>query len=111
MLFIEVYSPATQPSRSFLPTLTPLDVLCSHAPGDLKLLRVATEDALHQPIRGAKAYPHLFHMIRAAMDAGAHGCFLSGAGPTVLAFCSGAAGDIFAQKSDERQEQVRPLSC
>jgi homoserine kinase len=43
----------------------------------------------------------------AALAAGAHGCFLSGAGPTVMAICSGASGDVFAQKSDERQVKKR----
>ena len=44
-------------------------------------------------------------MIRAAVTAGAHGAFLSGAGPTVLAICSGATGgDIFTQTREERQE-------
>jgi homoserine kinase len=60
--------------------------------------------SLSQPIRGEKAFPHLNPMIAAAIAAGAHGAFLSGAGPTVMAICSGASGDVFAQKSDERQE-------
>merc|ERR1712136_527967 len=72
--------------------------------GDLKSLRFATRDRLHQPIRGEKAYPHLETMMQAALDAGAHGAFLSGAGPTVMALCSGQAGDIFTQRSSERQE-------
>lgn len=45
-------------------------------------------------------------MMQSALDAGAHGAYLSGAGPTVMCICSGASGDIFAQKSDERQEKV-----
>jgi len=72
--------------------------------GDLKSLRFATRDALHQPARAEHAYPHLDGMMRAALDSGAHGAFLSGAGPTVMALCSGQAGDIFAQRSTERQE-------
>jgi len=72
--------------------------------GDLSALRWATRERLHQPIRGEKAYPHLNPMVEAALDAGAHGAFLSGAGPTVMAICSGQAGDIFAQCSTERQE-------
>jgi len=40
----------------------------------------------------------------AALGAGAHGSFLSGAGPTVVAVCSGGAGDTFTQRSTERQE-------
>lgn len=74
--------------------------------GDLKSLRFATRDRLHQPMRGDAAYPHLDAMVRAALDAGAHGAFLSGAGPTVMAICSGQAGDIFTQRSTERQEGV-----
>jgi homoserine kinase len=44
-------------------------------------------------------------MCQAAINAGAHGAFLSGAGPTILAICSGATGgDIFTQTREERQE-------
>lgn len=74
--------------------------------GDLSALRHATMDRLHQPMRGELAYPHLNPMIEAAVGAGAHGAFLSGAGPTVMAICSGQSGDIFTQKSTERQERA-----
>ncbi|CAI5742975.1 unnamed protein product [Hyaloperonospora brassicae] len=72
--------------------------------GNLDELRFATQDMLHQPQRGAAQYPHLEPLINAALGAGAHGCFLSGAGPTVLAITSGRAGDIFTQQLAERQE-------
>lgn len=72
--------------------------------GNLDELRFATQDMLHQPQRGAAQYPHLFPLIEAALGAGAHGCFLSGAGPTVLAITSGRSGDIFTQQLAERQE-------
>lgn len=72
--------------------------------GNLDELRYATQDRLHQPQRGAEQYPHLEPLIKAALDAGAHGCFLSGAGPTVLAITSGRSGDIFTQQLAERQE-------
>jgi homoserine kinase len=72
--------------------------------GNLDELRYATQDMLHQPQRGEAQYPHLFPLIQAALDAGAHGAFLSGAGPTVLAITSGRSGDIFTQKLAERQE-------
>uniref|UniRef100_K3WII8 Homoserine kinase n=1 Tax=Globisporangium ultimum (strain ATCC 200006 / CBS 805.95 / DAOM BR144) TaxID=431595 RepID=K3WII8_GLOUD len=72
--------------------------------GNLDELRYATQDMLHQPQRGEAQYPHLFPLIEAALAAGAHGCFLSGAGPTVLAITSGRSGDIFTQKLAERQE-------
>ncbi|TDH68763.1 hypothetical protein CCR75_009196 [Bremia lactucae] len=72
--------------------------------GNLSELRYATQDMLHQPQRGAAQYPHLKPLMTAAMGAGAHGCFLSGAGPTVLAITSGRAGDIFTQHLAERQQ-------
>lgn len=63
--------------------------------GDLDLLRVATEDALHQPPR-TRLFPALPALIRAAVEAGAHGAFLSGAGSSVLALAS-AREDKIAQ--------------
>jgi len=74
--------------------------------GDLKSLRHATRDRMHQPMRGEKAYPHLNPMMDAAIQAGAHGAFLSGAGPTVMCICSGQSGDIFTQNQHERQERA-----
>ena len=52
--------------------------------GDLALLRTATQDRLHQPARGV-LFPAMSRIIRAALDAGAAGAFLSGAGSTILA--------------------------
>jgi len=49
-------------------------------------LRAATEDALHQPYRRALV-PGLREVIAVALEAGALGACLSGAGPTVLAVC------------------------
>ena len=67
-------------------------------------LRFGTQDALHQPQRGAKVYKHLQPLINAGLEQGAHAVYLSGAGPTVMAITSGAAGDVFAQRSSERTE-------
>jgi len=50
-------------------------------------LRYAMEDRLHQQYRS-----HMFPFmpfIKAALEAGAHGAFLSGAGPTILAIAGG----------------------
>lgn len=48
------------------------------------LLRHATQDKLHQPLRG-QVFPALPRLIKAALNGGAHGAFLSGAGPSVMA--------------------------
>merc|ERR1719313_717596 len=50
-------------------------------------LRYAMEDRLHQPHR-QHMFPY-YPIIEASLEAGAHGAFLSGAGPTVLAIAGG----------------------
>ncbi len=54
------------------------------ATNDMTYMATATEDRLHQPERQA-IFPAMKNIIRAAIDAGAAGAFLSGAGSSVLA--------------------------
>lgn len=69
----------------------------------LELLKTATEDALHQPYRGApEVMPALFPCIRAALGAGAVGAFLSGAGSSIMAITAGASGEPRVQRDSER---------
>ena len=56
--------------------------------GRLELLKYATDDRLHQPQRTG-AFKPLPHLVKAALTGGAHGAFLSGAGPSVLALATG----------------------
>ncbi len=56
--------------------------------GRWELLRAATEDRLHQPARSA-LIPGMRQVFAAALSAGAHGVFLSGAGPSLLALATG----------------------
>lgn len=72
--------------------------------GNVENLKFGVQDGIHQPQRGSKLYPYLFPMMEAAEAAGASGCYLSGAGPTVLAFTSGSSGDIFVQSQSERTD-------
>jgi homoserine kinase len=69
------------------------------ATGRTDLLRTATEDAIHQPPRST-VFPALPQLIEAAIGAGAHGAFLSGAGSSVLALVdppqAGAVGAALA---------------
>ncbi|MBI4492408.1 MAG: homoserine kinase [Chloroflexi bacterium] len=96
----------THAARGLLPAAIPLRVavhnlgrtallVAAMAAGRLDLLRVATEDAIHQPPRQA-LFPALPDLLRAALDAGAVGAFLSGAGSSVLALVDGR-GDAVAQ--------------
>eukprot|EP00468_Gymnochlora_sp_CCMP2014_P013177 CAMPEP_0167756854 /NCGR_PEP_ID=MMETSP0110_2-20121227/9609_1 /TAXON_ID=629695 /ORGANISM="Gymnochlora sp., Strain CCMP2014" /LENGTH=304 /DNA_ID=CAMNT_0007642995 /DNA_START=225 /DNA_END=1139 /DNA_ORIENTATION=- len=73
--------------------------------GDFSALRFATQDKLHQPQRAAQ-FPHMEPVIQAALDAGAHCAYLSGAGPSILALTSSAAGDVFTQRAEERNEKA-----
>lgn len=51
-----------------------------------KILSAALDDKLHQPYRKV-LYPHFDILYYSAMESGAAGCCLSGAGPSVVAFC------------------------
>jgi homoserine kinase len=69
------------------------------ATGQLEYLRVATQDKLHQPFRKA-LMPEMHLLFRSALDAGAMGVFLSGAGPTVLALTQGRELTIAYEMTD-----------
>jgi homoserine kinase len=86
----------TEKSRGVLPTEVTLKdavynlnrtalLVAALAQGRTDLLAVATQDRLHQPYR-ASLVPGLRSVFQAALDAGAKGVALSGAGPSVIAF-------------------------
>lgn len=90
----------TEKSRGVLPTEVTLKdavynlnrtalLVAALAQGRTDLLSVATQDRLHQPYR-ASLVPGLRSVFQAALDAGARGVALSGAGPSVIAFVEGA---------------------
>jgi homoserine kinase len=54
------------------------------AAGDGELLRRALDDRYAEPLR-ATLIPNFYEMKRAALDAGAFGCSISGSGPTLFA--------------------------
>jgi homoserine kinase len=59
----------------------------------LELLRDATKDRLHQPYR-ALLVPGMFEVLAEGERAGALACFLSGAGPTLMALVTGDGREI-----------------
>jgi len=61
--------------------------------GRLDLLRAAAKDRLHEPYR-APLVPGMPEVLAEGERAGALACFLSGAGPTLLALVAGDPGDI-----------------
>jgi len=72
--------------------------------GNLDNLKWGVQDRMHQPQRAEAMYKHLYPMIKGAEEAGACCAYLSGAGPTVMALCGGASGDIFTQREKERTD-------
>ena len=64
------------------------------ATGRLESLRWACEDRLHQPSRGQIFPMELSEMIQTALNTGAHGCWISGAGPTIMALTGGHGGTV-----------------
>jgi len=61
-----------------------------------ELFSVALCDRLHQPYRKS-LYPHFEILYKAAMNAGAAGCCISGAGPSVVAFCFEGTDELIKQ--------------
>lgn len=75
--------------------------------GRFDWLRSATEDRLHQPYR-SQIFPGMPQLIQSALDAGAHGAFLSGGGPTILALASENFGVIAAAMEDTASQLTIP---
>lgn len=87
----------TRAARAILPENVPLQsavrqwanvgaLVAALYMGDLDLLGRAMVDHIVEPHR-ARLVPGFAHITRAAMDAGAIGCTLSGAGPAMFALC------------------------
>jgi homoserine kinase len=98
VLFIPDFEMPTAESRKLLPqTLSKEDavhnigraalLMAALASGDWASLGEATQDRMHQPAR-ARIFPGMTDIFAAAMDAGAHGAYLSGAGSTIAAFAT-----------------------
>lgn len=96
VLFMPTYRTPTEIARRILPgSYRRPDVVhqvgraallgAALASGRLELLRLATGDSLHQPFR-FPLYRGVSEIIDAALEAGAYGAAVSGAGPTTIAF-------------------------
>lgn len=96
VLFIPDFAMSTAKARNILPaTVSRVDAVfnlgrvslltLALTTGKLEYLKIATQDRLHQPARQAM-FPAMDSIFRAALEAGALGAFLSGAGSTILAF-------------------------
>ena len=112
VLYIPDFESSTKETRASLPTEYSVkdvvftisrNALLIHAYscGEWKVLDEATRDRMHQPYRGDPSGFPLSRLLKAAQEAGAHGSFMSGAGPTVLAFAGGYAMESKASNVTE----------
>ena len=99
VLFIPETRIATDAARAALPRQLPMAdavhniaraalLVAGMSTNHLEYLSIATQDRLHQPYR-QPLFPPLKLLMKAALDAGALGAFLSGSGSTVLALTRG----------------------
>jgi homoserine kinase len=80
-------------------------LLASLGSGRVDLLGVAMDDRLHQPQRQA-LFPWMESVRRAAIEAGAVGCVLSGAGPSLLASIRSGSDDSVARAMERALREV-----
>ena len=71
-------------------------LIAAFAAGDGALARRALDDRYAEP-RRSPMIPHFAEVKRAALDAGAYGCSISGSGPTIFAIVETPTGDRCAQ--------------
>jgi homoserine kinase len=69
---------------------------------DLGLLKRSLNDVVVEPQR-AKLIPHFFDVKKAALDAGALGCSISGAGPSIFAL---SANSLIAHEVGEKMQHI-----
>jgi homoserine kinase len=113
--FVPGFHMPTKEARAVLPKMVSREdavfnasrvglLIVAFSSGRLELLRTATEDRLHQPYR-QQIFPEMPAIFQAAIDAGAIGAFLSGAGPTILAFAQSDA-ELVAEAMGTRAEKL-----
>jgi len=119
-LFVPDVTLSTERARAALPKEVPYKTALFNvarsallvgalASGRYDLLREATRDALHQPFR-APLFPAGPLIIEAALSAGALGACVSGAGPTILAFCGDAAQAERVSRAMEVEAALRGVT-
>ncbi|MBI4531046.1 MAG: homoserine kinase [Candidatus Latescibacteria bacterium] len=105
---------STQTAREILPTEIPKSdavqnvgraslLVGAIVRGRFDLLRTAMEDRLHQPYR-ERLIPGMRAILDAALDAGALGTALSGAGPTLLALTAPEDGETIGGRMQSTWE-------
>jgi len=105
----------TSLARKALPAQVPLSdaianvaaaskLMLGLARGDFDLVARGLRDRLHQPYR-AHLYPRSAELLRKATEFGALGATISGAGPTVLVWCSTESAETVASALSEEAHE------
>ena len=84
-------------------------LLASLQTGRLDLLREAVRDRLHQPYR-APLVPGMDEVLADGEAAGALACFLSGAGPTLLALVAGNGAEVGQRMAARWKERANVIA-
>jgi homoserine kinase len=116
VVFVPERELATEEMRAVLPVAVPIKdavanaagvgaVVAAFAGGDLSLLSAMSHDRLHEPYRAA-VYPELNPMKAAAIESGAYGAALSGAGSSILALCQEHRAQAVAIAMDETADRL-----
>ncbi len=104
VLFVPSFTMPTEEARRLLPSLIPYRdavfnlgraalLIAAFQTGQLELLRIASEDRLHQPYR-REMFPAMPRFIQTALQAGALGACLSGAGSAIIALTRGQEDEV-----------------
>lgn len=118
VLFIPETRIATAAARAALPRRLPLAdavhniaraalLVAGMSANHLEYLSIATQDRLHQPYR-QPLFPAMKLLMKAAMDAGALGAFLSGSGSTVLALTRGREMTVAYEMAEAARQCAAP---
>jgi homoserine kinase len=111
----------TAEGRAVLPAAIPRDVALYQAAqvaamvfafvsNDLPLLRRALDDRIAEPVR-APLIPGFLKAKRAALEAGAVGCSISGSGPTAFAFAADPTDAASIASAMEAAYALEGISC
>ena len=109
---------STKSARGVIPRTFPIEdavfnlgrtalIVAAFATRDWSLLRDGMDDRIHQPARGT-ILAALHPVIAAAIEAGAHGAALSGAGSAMIALATGHFDEIAAAMSDAAARHGSP---
>jgi len=116
VIFVPDFEIPTEKARKVLPKMVPLEdavfnvqraslLVASLAQSDFELLKLSTEDKLHEDIRVKSFFPKVYELANTAKEAGAKGSFLCGSGSSIGAFAV-EKPEYIANMMQERADEL-----